>query len=316
MTEDTSSNDAPDETRRGTLEEPPAEQTPSDKPANEAMAAEWNGPSGAHRAKYSALINNEITRQNERFRAIAEVGRHDYVLDIGCGTGESTREAARAAVDGHVTGVDLSEEMLGMARGMSLAEGLDNVTFLQADAQTHEFEEASFDLALSRYGSMFFDDPLAAFTNVANALRPGGRLVLLVWQARARNEWSVAVRNALGGAPADPVEGPGPFSLADPAAVADILEAAGFAEFTAIDVHEPVNYGPDGEVAYDLVIGMRSTREILADLTDDELPRAHERLRRMLIAHETPEGVLFDSRSWIITAVRQEQECDVELEFD
>ena len=291
----------------------PASPTQS---ANEAMAAEWDGPSGAHRVKFSALINNEIARQNERFRAIAEVGRHDHVLDIGCGTGESTREAARAAVDGHVTGVDLSGEMLGMARGMSLSEGLDNVTFIQTDAQTHEFDEASFDLALSRYGSMFFDDPVAAFTNVGKALRPGGRLVLLVWQARSRNEWSGAIRNALGGAPAAAVEGPGPFALADPAAVADILEAAGFAEFTAIDVHEPVNYGPDGVVAYDMAIGMRSTREVLSDLTDDELPRAHERLRNMLVAHETPEGVLLDSRSWIITAVRQEQEWDDELEFD
>ena len=147
MTEDT--NDLSDETRQGTLEEPPADDAPAaevPKPANEAMAAEWDGPSGAHRVKFSALINNEIGRQNERFRAIAEVGRHDYVLDIGCGTGESTREAARAAVDGHVTGVDLSAEMLGMARGMSLSEGLDNVTFCQADAQTHELDEASFDL--------------------------------------------------------------------------------------------------------------------------------------------------------------------------
>ncbi|HEX9337700.1 MAG TPA: class I SAM-dependent methyltransferase, partial [Pseudonocardiaceae bacterium] len=180
-----------------------------DTTPNGAQAAEWNGPGGAHRTKYAALIDNEIERHNERFRAVAAVGARDHVLDIGCGTGESTREAARAAVDGSVLGVDLSEEMLARARGMSMAEGLDNVTYLQADAQVHEFPEADFDLCVSRFGAMFFDDPVAAFTNIGRALRPGARLVIIVWQARERNEWSTAVRDAIGGS-TPLLEGPGP----------------------------------------------------------------------------------------------------------
>lgn len=284
-----------------------------DTQPNVVQTAEWNGPGGAHRAKYSALIDNEIRLHNERFRAVAAIGARDRVLDIGCGTGESTRDAARAAVDGSVVGVDLSEEMLAMARGMSIVEGLDNVTFLQADAQVHEFPAAEFDIAVSRFGSMFFDDPLAAFTNVGRALRPGARLVLIVWQARERNEWSTAVRSALGG-PA-PTDGPGPFALADPAVVADMLEAAGFAEFTATDVHVPVCYGPDADTAFDFTVGLRSTRDVLAGLDADATQPALDRLRASLIAHETASGVLFDSRTWIISAVRNEDE-DSELTCD
>ena len=306
---------------------------------NAAQAQEWNGPGGAHRTKYSALIDNEIARHNERFRAIAAVEARDRVLDIGCGTGESTREAARAAVDGSVVGVDLSEEMLARARGMSIYERLDNVTYLQADAQVHEFPVADFDVCLSRFGSMFFDDPVAAFTNIGRALRPGARLVLIVWQARERNEWSTAVAQALG-VRAPTTKGPGAFALADPAAVADILEAAGFDEVTATHVHVPVCYGPDVVTAYDFTIGLRSTRDLLATLDADEREPALQRLRLTLAAHETmgefkgtlsedepdepdeeagethwsdwsedePEpaapGIYFDSRSWIITAVR------------
>jgi SAM-dependent methyltransferase len=282
---------------------------------NEAQAAEWNGPSGAHRAKYDALINNEIRRHNERFRAVAEVGPRDHVLDIGCGTGESTRDAARAAVDGSVVGVDLSEEMLTRARGMSMAEGLDNVTFLQADAQVHDFGEADFDLAVSRFGTMFFADPAAAFTNIGRALRPGARLVIMVWQSRERNEWSTAVRDALGGtAPVKP--GPGAFALADPTLVVDVLEAAGFTEITAIDVHEPVCYGPDVATAYDFTIGLRSTRDVLAGLDAGATESALQRLRLMLAMHETEDGILFDSRSWIVTAVRQEQDDDYDEDDD
>jgi ubiquinone/menaquinone biosynthesis C-methylase UbiE len=283
-----------------------------DTQPNVVQTAEWNGPGGAHRAKYSALIDNEIRLHNERFRAVAAVGARDRVLDIGCGTGESTRDAARAAVDGHVVGVDLSEEMLALARGMSIAEGLDNVTFLQADAQVHEFPVADFDIAVSRFGSMFFDDPLAAFTNVGRALRPGARLVLLVWQSRERNEWATAVRAALGES-APVADGPGAFALADPAVVADMLEAAGFAEFTATDVHVPVCYGPDADTAFDFTVGLRSTRDVLAGLDADATEPALDRLRTSLIAHETADGVLFDSRSWIITAVRNE---DPELTCD
>jgi SAM-dependent methyltransferase len=270
---------------------------------NTKQAAEWDGPGGAHRVKHADLIEAQIRRQNERFRAVAAVGARDHVLDIGCGTGESTRDAARAAVDGSALGVDLSDQMLARARQLSSAAGLANVSFLRADAQVHQFPSARFDLCLSRFGVMFFDDPVAAFTNIGRALRPGARLVLLVWQDRDHNEWSTAIRSALGEpVPGPPLTGPNPFSLADPVVAEGILTTAGFADVAFTDVREPVCYGQDSAVAYDFALGFPSTRELLAGL--DEPTPALDRLRATLAAYDTGDGVYFDSRTWIITARR------------
>ena len=143
--------------------------------------------------------------------------------------------------------------MLERARQLSDDEGLTNITYQQADAQVHRFPPTSFDLCISRFGTMFFADPVAAFTNIGRALRPAARLVLLVWQERDRNEWATAIRQALTAAAATP-RGPDPFSLADPTVTEGILAAAGFADVSFTDVHEPVYYGPDSATAFDAVL--------------------------------------------------------------
>jgi SAM-dependent methyltransferase len=275
--------------------------------ANAAQAAEWDGPAGAHRTRHAAVFDAETRPHNERFRAAADVAPRDRVLDIGCGTGQTTRDAARAAVAGSALGIDLSAQMLDHARRLSREEGLANVSFLQADAQVHRFPEASFEVGISRFGTMFFADPVIAFGNIGHALTHGGRLVLMVWQARDRNEWSTAIRKALAGhSPMPPpTGGPHPFSLADPAVAEGILTAAGFAEITFADVHEPVYYGPDPAVAFDVVRGLRSTRDLLAGLETGEAESALDRLRATLAAHQAADGVSFDARSWIIAARRR-----------
>ena len=168
------------------------------------------------------------------------------------------------ATEGGALGVDLSAPMIDRARELAQAEGLRNVTFQRADAQVHRFPSEQFDLAISRFGTMFFDDPIAAFANIGRALRPAGRLVMMVWQGHERNEWDVAIRRSLEGfkEPRRSLsEGPDPFSLADPATVEGILDAAGFAEVTFTDVHEPVYYGPDVAAALGWVRGFTCTDE-------------------------------------------------------
>jgi ubiquinone/menaquinone biosynthesis C-methylase UbiE len=247
----------------------------------------------------------ELRRHNELLRAAARVGSHDHVLDIGCGTGQTTREAAQAAVDGSVLGVDLSTPMLERARQLSDDQGLTNVTYQQADAQVHPFPPARFDLCISRFGTMFFADPVAAFTNIGRALRPAARLVLLVWQERDRNEWATAIRRPLTAAPVTP-RGPDPFSLADPTVTEGILAAAGFEEVSFTDVHEPVYYGPDSATAFDAVLGLWEFKDLLANLDATAAEQARTRLRTTLDAHNTGGGVYFDSRAWIVTARRHD----------
>lgn len=237
----------------------------------------------------------ELRRHNERFRAAADVQRGDHVLDIGCGAGQTTRQAARVAVDGAALGVDVSAPMLQRARQLSAEEGLQNVTFEQVDAQTHGFTEAQFDLCISRFGTMFFADPVTAFANIGRALRPGARLVLLVWQSRDHNEWAIEIDRALNAdqSLSSNTDRPDAFSLGDPDHAREILTAAGFTHVEFDDVDEPVFYGRDTDAAFDAVASIWQVTS--AD--------ALGRLRATIDAHASDDGVLFDSRSWIVTAV-------------
>ncbi|HET7048058.1 MAG TPA: class I SAM-dependent methyltransferase [Solirubrobacteraceae bacterium] len=251
----------------------------------------------------------ELEAHQEHLRAAYGIGPGDEVLDIGCGTGLTTREAARAAAPGHVVAVDVSERMLERARQLTAVEPIGNVQYELGDAQVHRFDRAGFDVAISRFGTMFFADPAAAFANIAAALRPEARLVLLVWQRLEDNEWARAIDAALGDAAQPPPRGADPFSLGDAEATARILEGAGFDDIRFVDVHEPVLYGHDLDAALAFVRGFQSTSAALARLNDREAARAVERLRGTLAAHYADErGVVLDSRSWLITALRRRDE--------
>jgi SAM-dependent methyltransferase len=247
----------------------------------------------------------ELRRHNEALRRACGIQFRDHVLDIGCGAGQTTRQAASAAQAGSALGVDISAPAIERARALTRAEGLRNVTFERADAQDHRFPSERFDLAISRFGTMFFDDPVAAFANIGRALRPAGRLVMMVWQPHERNEWDVAIDQSLEAAAGPPaLPGPDAFSLADPPAVTEILEAAGFAGVTFTDVREPVYYGQDVDGALDWVRGFTSTSEALKRLDPAAADRALGRLREALGAHLGDDGVWFNSRAWIVTAQR------------
>jgi ubiquinone/menaquinone biosynthesis C-methylase UbiE len=158
----------------------------------------------------------ELRAHHEYLRAAYGIRPVDEGVDIGCGTGLTTREAARAAAPGRVVGIDVSARMLARARQVTAAERLENVCYELGDAQVHRFDPARFDVAISRFGTMFFSDSAAAFANIAAALRPGARLVLLVWQRHDDNEWARAIDAALGDAAQPAPPGADAFSLGDP----------------------------------------------------------------------------------------------------
>jgi SAM-dependent methyltransferase len=229
----------------------------------------------------------ELVRYQEVLRRAWALEPGDRVLDIGCGAGGTTHAAA--LVTGSAVGIDVS---------VARAPDGPGVRFLRGDAQTYEFVPGSFDVAVSRFGTMFFDDPVAAFANIGRALKPGGRLVMVVWQSGDRNEWDVVIRGALGDVP---VDGPDPFALADPATVESILGAAGFLDIALTDVREPVRYGPDVDAALAWVRGFTCTNSLLERLDPVAGAHALSRLRDALAARTAGDGVWFDSRAWLVT---------------
>jgi SAM-dependent methyltransferase len=250
----------------------------------------------------------ELQRHNHVLRRACGIRRADRVLDIGCGTGQTTRDAARLAVEGSAVGVDISPAMIERARRLAETEGVRNVTFEQADAEVYRFPARQFDVAISRFGTMFFADPIAAFSNIARGVRAGGRLVMMVWREHELNEWSLAIERSLAGGEAPLVSAPpaaNPFSLADSITVERILSVAGFTGVRFGDVHEPVYYGEDVAAALDWVRGFSMTQSVLRTLESAAAEHAVERLRATLAAHESERGVWFDSRAWIVTATRR-----------
>ncbi|MGY1824098.1 class I SAM-dependent methyltransferase [Geodermatophilus sp. SYSU D00079] len=274
-------------------------------PGNTEQARAWDGGEGAYWAANADRYDDAVRAHHPLVMAAARITASDEVLDVGCGAGRTTLDAARAAVDGHAHGVDLSAPMLEVARARARAEGLSNVTFTQADAQVLPFPPAAYDVALSRSGAMFFADPVAALGNVAGALHPGGRLVLMTWQPYERNEWIAALTSALAAGrelPLPPPGRPGPFGLSDPDHIRAVLPAAGFTDVRLESLELPVHLGRDAAQSEEFVLGQLGW--LLEGLDAADRERARESLRASLTAHETGDGVAYGSAAWLVTARR------------
>jgi SAM-dependent methyltransferase len=273
-------------------------------PTNVDQAGEWDGEDGEYWATYHQEYERLLGVFDSTLVEAGAVGAGDRSLDVGCGTGATTRALAARAVQGSVLGLDLSGPMLTIARQAVDRENITNAEFVQGDAQVHPFAPDSFDVAVSRMGCMFFGDPASAFANIGRALRPGGRLALTVWQEVAANGWITAIDDALGGTePADTGDEPsgylpGPFSFADPALCTTLLQAAGFVDVAAEALEVPLSFGT-----------VEQARAFLAtwiddDLDDERRASADASLDRLLTQHATADGVLLPSATWLITARR------------
>ncbi len=272
-------------------------------PANVEQLRAWDGAEGEYWAAQADTFERSVAGYDEAFFEAAAITPTDRVLDVGCGTGSTTRAAAARAVHGAVLGVDLSSAMLTVERRRAGDEGLANVEFVQADAQVHPFDEASFDVAVSRTAVMFFADRAAALANVRRALRPGGRLVLLVWQSPDRNAWFLELTGALAAGrslPAPPPGAPHPFSMADPAATRAVLVEAGCTDVEVTGLERPMLLGPDPQRAHDFALGLLGW--MLAGLDPAGQARARDALRATVEAHAGHDGVTFGSAAWLVTA--------------
>lgn len=238
------------------------------------------------------------------------------VLDVGCGAGDTTLELATRVVTGSALGVDISAALLERARAR--AEGNDRVRFELADAQTFAFEPASFDAVFSRFGVMFFDDPVGAFGNLRGALKPGGRMAFACWRAIAENPaFTLPLAAALSLLPeppaATPPEAPGPFAFADGARTKALLEQAGWVdvEVWAHDAgllvgggvaHEGGGADRGLEAAVEMSMHVGPLGRALLTLDEDTRTRARDAVRQALRPHGGPDGVTLPAAIWIVTA--------------
>jgi SAM-dependent methyltransferase len=275
---------------------------------NTAQLEAWDGGEGAYWAAHADEYDAAVDPYNRPLLDAAAIEPGDRVLDIGCGSGQTTRDAARLAVAGSAVGIDLSSQMLDVARSRAEREGVDNAAFIQGDAQVHPFEPASFDVALSRTGSMFFGDQAAAHANIAKALRPGGRLALGVWQPLSENEWFTSFVGALAAGrdlPPPPPDSPNPFSMSDQDRVRPLLESSGFENVELADVRAPMTFGATAAEAHDFIIGQLGW--LVADLDEATRQAALAALLRTMEDHQTPDGVQLGSAMWIITGTKADR---------
>ncbi|MFI6024904.1 class I SAM-dependent methyltransferase [Amycolatopsis magusensis] len=269
-------------------------------PSNAEQLSAWDGDQGAFWAERADRFDDGVAAYRERFFEAAALQRTSAVLDVGCGTGQMTRTAAQLASEGRALGVDLSSRMIELARAR--AAELPNVRFLQADAQVHPFPRHSFDVVISRHGAMFFGDAKAAFANLAVALRPGGRLVLLTWQPSVRNEWVSTFRRIFSAgceSPASP-PAPNPNSLGEPDLVRELLTAAGFTGVRSTGLSEQMFFGRDVEDAAEFVEAQFGW--MTRALPDEVQAQVRADLRADLAAHLGEHGVRYDSAAWLVEA--------------
>ncbi|MFE3716726.1 class I SAM-dependent methyltransferase [Streptomyces cyaneofuscatus] len=275
---------------------------------NTEQAQAWNGPEGAHWARNQDRWNAVNEGFDEPLLDAAGIAGDHRTLDLGCGSGQTTRRAALRAPRGHALGLDLSGPMLAEARIRAEREGVTNASFVQGDTQVHPFEEGWFDAAVSRYGVMFFADPVAAFGNVRRALRPGARLAFITPAEAELNGWVTAMASLRDFLPIGDFGAPGlpgMFSLAAPDRIREVLDAAGFTSIDAVRTQVYGTWGRGAEDAAALLLDTGPGRHLMEQADPATRTRARRTLTDHLRAHETADGtVRLLSTSWLVTADR------------
>lgn len=285
----------------------------------------------AVRSEYVAFWNDVLVDKFERHRNILMDGLSYHsevalsrlqvdpgarVLDVGCGWGDTAIQLARkVGPGGQVWGLDCCDAFLDKGRHDAARAGVDNVHFIEADVEVHPFE-TRFDLCFSRFGMMFFANPVAAMRNVHRALRPGGRLVFIVWRRIEDNPWlglpkEVVLRHLPPPGEDAQTCGPGPFSMASPEVVTAQLNAAGFRDIELERIDGPVMVGRSLEQAIRFQLDIGPAGEVFREAGEVAERRREDieaALGEHLAGYQQPDGsIVMRSSSWTITTSRPDE---------
>jgi ubiquinone/menaquinone biosynthesis C-methylase UbiE len=272
----------------------------------------WNGPLFDVWRDFQAIVVGNARAHGDAALADHRPEPGDRVLDIGCGLGDSTLQLAElVGPQGHAHGVDVAERMIAGAREDAERSGIANVTFEVADVQATEFAGPPFDYAFARFGTMFFANPVAALRNVRSALRPGGRLNIVVWRRKLDNDWlhraEVILEDFLERPDEyeEPTCGPGPFSMANADTVSDVLKHAGFQDIALKRQDLKIKVGDDLEHAVELVMSIGPAGEVLrlwGDRVEEVRPKVRAALLEGMADMVEAGGVYADSSTWAVRA--------------
>jgi SAM-dependent methyltransferase len=292
---------------------PGGESAVSDPEESNAEAtAAWDGPLFDRFVRFRDVIVGGLGAHGEMALSLAPPAMGERVLDIGCGFGDTTqRLAGLVGEDGEAVGVDVSQRFIEAARREAEEAGVANVRFAVADVQLDPLG-GPYDMAFSRFGTMFFASPVAALRNVRSSLEPGGRLLSVVWRRREDNAWLYRAQTIVESIVSRPEEydeptcGPGPFSMSGADTTTDILVQAGWEDISLRRCDLPLLMGHDVDEAIDIVMELGPAGEILR-LWGDRMAHRHEEvrdaLREGLSELVTPDGVYGTASTWIVSAV-------------
>jgi len=265
----------------------------------------WNGPAGERWSRAQDRIDHHLGLITEALLALASPQEGESVLDLGCGGGTTALlMLERVGPAGGVTGIDISAPNLALARARAHA-GMADVNFIEADAATYDFQPV-FDLAFSRFGAMFFDEPVGAFTNIRKGLAKHGRLVFFCWRTFRENAWSfVPYESALNLLPPqEPMHphAPGPFAFADDARVRLILDEAGFRDIAIKPLDTTVNLGATIDDALTEALTIGPLARAAAELDERQREEIRRRIAPVIAKFQTTYGVVAPEAVWLVSA--------------
>jgi SAM-dependent methyltransferase len=276
---------------------------------NTAQIAYWNDRAAVTWTAFQERLDTLFEPLTALALNAAAPAPGEHVIDIGCGCGATVLALAdRVGPTGHVLGLDISEPMAARARERITAAGLTNARVMVSDAAVHTFLQDSADLLFSRFGIMFFADPVAAFANLRGAIRQGGRLLCAAWRPLVDNPWfTVPLRAARAllppQPPADP-DAPGPFALANPDRTRGIFRDAGWHDVTLTRHEVPMHLAAAGEIeqATEFATRVGALARMLADADGQLHARIRQAVAEALTTYDSPSGINLSGSIWLISA--------------